>query len=148
MPLISQTAEYALRAVVHLSKSTLHDGQDSQTVSEIAESTQVPVGYLSKVLQQLTRAGIITSQRGIGGGFKLSYSPSSISIYDVVQAVDPVQRIRACPLGIEDHKRLCPLHRKLDAAMAHVEAAFKNTSIAELISSKTALCEIELIKNL
>lgn len=144
MPLISQTAEYALRAVVHLSKSTLHNGQDSQTVSEIAEGTKVPLGYLSKVLQQLTRAGIITSQRGIGGGFKLARTPGSISIYDVVQAVDPVQRIHKCPLGIEDHKRLCPLHRKLDAAMAHVESAFKETNIAGLITSQTALCEIEL----
>src|SRR5688500_2558903 len=110
MPLISQTAEYALRAVVHLANNAQQNGLPSQTLPEIAGATLVPPGYLSKVLQQLTRAGIVTSQRGIGGGFKLSRAPVDISIYDVVQAVDSVARIRSCPLGIADHKRLCPLH--------------------------------------
>lgn len=103
----------------------------------------MPVGYLSKVLQQLTRAGIITSQRGIGGGFKLSRSPEQITINDVVQAVDSVPRIRKCPLGLEDHQRLCPLHRKLDAAMAQVEAAFAETSLADLTTESSGLCKIK-----
>lgn len=143
MPLISQTAEYALRAVVHLAKSQLHDGQLSQTVSDIAANTQVPVNYLSKVLQQLTRAEIIASQRGIGGGFKLARAPQEITIYDVVQAVDSVPRIRTCPLGIASHQSLCPLHRKLDAAMLHVEQAFQETTLADLISSDAPLCETD-----
>ena len=140
MPLISQTAEYALRAVVHLAKSQLRDGQISQTVSEIADNTQVPVNYLSKVLQQLARAEIISSQRGIGGGFKLFRAPAEITIYDVVQAVDSVPRIRSCPLGIAAHQSLCPLHQKLDAAMLHVEQAFQQTTLINLIASETALC--------
>lgn len=143
MPLISQTAEYALRAVVHLARTTLQEGAPSQTLSQIAGATQVPPDYLSKVLQQLTRAEIISSQRGIGGGFKLSRAPETISIYDVVNSVDSIPRIRSCPLGIEAHQRLCPLHQKLDAAMAHVEQAFQETMVADLVSSKTTLCQID-----
>jgi Rrf2 family nitric oxide-sensitive transcriptional repressor len=148
MPLISQTSEYALRAVVHLASRALNsNGKGSQTVVQIAAATQVPVGYLSKVLQQLTRADLIVSQRGIGGGFQLARVPGLITIYDVVDAVDEVPRIRSCPLGIADHEQLCPLHRKLDAAMAHAEAAFKSTTIADLVKSnplrKSALCQIQ-----
>jgi len=143
MPLISQTAEYALRAVVHLARTTLHEGAPSQTLSQIAGATQVPPDYLSKVLQQLTRAEITSSQRGIGGGFKLSRAPETISIYDVVNSVDSIPRIRSCPLGIEAHQHLCPLHKKLDAAMAHVEQAFQETMVADLVSSKTTLCQID-----
>jgi Rrf2 family protein len=144
MPLISQTAEYALRAVVHLANSTQQEGRISETLPEIADATRVPSGYLSKVLQQLARAEIVNSQRGIGGGFKLSRPADQITIYDVVNAVDEVPRIRTCPLGIAEHVRLCPLHRKLDAAMAHVEQAFQNTTIAELVTNKSALCKISV----
>jgi Rrf2 family protein len=144
MPLISQTAEYALRAVVHLAKQAEGDGKTSLTVPEIAAATHVPSGYLSKVLQQLTRAGLITSQRGIGGGFRLARETAAISILDVVQAVDSLGRIHSCPLGITSHTHLCPLHRKLDAAIAQAETAFRETTLAELVSGTNALCKIKL----
>lgn len=133
--LVSQTVEYALRAAVWLAD---HDG--GQTTQQIAEATQVPSSYLSKVLQELQRAGIVHGRRGAGGGFTLAAEPSKISVLDVVQAVDPIQRIRFCPLGIPSHGiRLCPLHRKLDDAMGHVEAAFGSTTLAELVAPKNKL---------
>jgi Rrf2 family protein len=144
MPLISQTAEYALRASVHLAKQAETNEKLSLTVPEIAAATKVPSGYLSKVLQQLTRAGLISSQRGIGGGFKLARTAEAISILDVVQAVDSLGRIHECPLGNPDHKLLCPLHRKLDAAIAQAETAFRETTLAELTSSGNPLCKIKL----
>ena len=60
--LISQTAEYALRAVISLAR----DPSTAQTTRQIAASTHVPAGYLSKVLQALGRAEIVVSQRGLG----------------------------------------------------------------------------------
>jgi hypothetical protein len=55
-------------------------------------------------------------------------------VLDVVQAVDPIQRIKQCPLGIKSHGvNLCPLHRRLDQAIAMVEDSFARSSIAELV---------------
>jgi Rrf2 family protein len=134
--MISLTAEYALRAMVHLAAST---DWPSQTVGQIAAGTQVPVGYLAKVLQSLARARIIVSQRGLGGGFRIARSPASISIYEVVQAVDPLQRIRTCPLNLEAHStRLCPLHKRLDSSMELIEQQFRATMISELIDEVAA----------
>jgi Rrf2 family protein len=97
----------------------------SQTVGQIAAGTHVPAGYLAKVLQSLSRSGIIASQRGLGGGFRLARLPRETSIYDVMQAVDPVQRIRECPLGLDAHgTNLCPLHKRLDDAMSQIEEHF------------------------
>lgn len=128
--IISLTAEYALRAMVHLAT----DESASQTVGQIAAQTRVPAGYLAKVLQSLARAGLIVSQRGLGGGFRLAKSPGATSILEVVQAVDPIERIHTCPLGLEAHgTNLCPLHRRLDDAMALIEAQFRDTTIAELL---------------
>jgi Rrf2 family protein len=137
--MISKTAEYALRAVVHLATPT---GETvSQTLGQIAEGTQVPTGYLSKVLQQLARAGIVHSQRGIGGGFQLAQSPFEITVYDVVQPVNPIRRILTCPLGLAKHQQaLCPLHAALDAAAADLEASFRATTIAQLCEEEGSLC--------
>ncbi len=138
---ISQTAEYALRAVVWLAG---HPDMNLST-PEIARVTQVPPGYLSKVLQALARAGLVASQPGRTGGFQLTRPAAELSVLDVINAVDPVQRIRTCPLNLTSHEAdLCPLHRRLDQALANVEQAFAESTIAELISepSRNApLCE-------
>lgn len=134
--MISQTAEYALRAVVHLAS----DPDRSHTNREIAEATHVPDSYLSKVLQSLARYRIVRSRRGLHGGFTLVKPPSRITIFDVVNAVDPLPRIRECPLGIKSHgKKLCPLHRRLDQAIAAVEQAFKQTTVADLLEDPSEL---------
>lgn len=133
--IFSQTVEYALRAAVWLA-----DHGEGQTTQEIAEATKVPPSYLSKVLQNLRRAGIVHGQRGVGGGFTLARPPVEISILDVVQAVDPIERIRTCPLGIPSHgANLCPLHRKLDDAIGHVSSAFATTTLAELVAPRHRL---------
>jgi Rrf2 family transcriptional regulator, nitric oxide-sensitive transcriptional repressor len=132
--MLSQTAEYALRAVVYLA---YNEGQP-QTTEQIAQGTQVPVGYLSKVLQSLSRAGITTSQRGLGGGSRLARPSTDISVYDVIEVSDPVRRLDTCPLGITSHgANLCPLHRRLDDAAALMEKAFRETSIAEMLEEPT-----------
>ena len=127
--MISQTAEYALRAMVDLA---YHFGTARKT-REIAAGTKVPRGYLAKILQDLARAGLVLSQRGLHGGFALARAPDRLTVYDVLQAVDPVRRIRSCPLHIAAHaNRLCPLHQKLDDAMAQIEAAFTACTIADI----------------
>ncbi len=139
--MISQTVEYALRAVVYLASQT----PDPKTTEQIATATKVPKAYLSKVLQGLVRTGVVHSQRGIGGGMTLVKSPSSLTILEVVNAVEPIGRIRECPLGLESHGvRLCPLHRRLDDALASVEKAFGSTTLAEVLEEPTTsipLCE-------
>jgi Rrf2 family protein len=129
--MISQTAEYALRAIVLLAD---HPG-DAKTAEVIARETKVPVGYLAKIMHSLAKAGLVTSQRGIYGGFTLNRDPKVLSIYDVVQAVDPINRITECPLGLEGHgSALCPLHRSLDSAMAAVEMAFRKMTIHQVLN--------------
>jgi Rrf2 family protein len=125
----SQTAEYALRAVVYLASQK----GAACTVGQMAEVTRVPAGYLSKVMQSLSRAGLVSSQRGLHGGFVLTTPTGDLTVYDVIQAVDPIRRITTCPLGLKGHARLCPLHRRMDSAIATVEKALKESTIAELL---------------
>ncbi len=113
------------------------------TGEQLGELAHVPTPYLLKLMQQLVRAGIVHSQRGRGGGFSLASPPDQISIWDIVDAVEPFQRISACPLGVEQHAMLCPLHRKVDEALEHVEQAFRSTTLAEVVADcddDTPLC--------
>jgi Rrf2 family protein len=138
---LSQTVEYALRAVVHLAS----EAPAGRTTDQIAEATLVPRAYLSKVMQALSRGGVIHSQRGIGGGMTLTKKPEELTILEVVNAVEPLARIRTCPLGLAAHGvNLCPLHRRLDNAMALVESAFAKSTLADVLSEPTRskpLCE-------
>jgi Rrf2 family protein len=139
--MLSQTVDYALRAVVHLADQA----PSARTTDQIAVITHVPKAYLSKVLQNLSRAGIVSSQRGIGGGISLARPARELTILEVVNAVEPIGRIRTCPLGLKSHGvRLCPLHHRLDQALATVEEAFGATTLAELLAERTGsppLCE-------
>ena len=140
--MLSQTVDYALRAVVFLAS----ERPEPRTTEKISAATMVPRQYLSKVMQSLVRAGIVSSQRGPNGGFTLRKSDSRLTVFEIVEAVDPIQRIRECPLGLKTHRgNLCPLHRRLDNAMEMVETAFRNSTVAEILAepdSLTPLCEI------
>jgi Rrf2 family protein len=142
--MISQTVEYALRAAAYLAGQS----PEARTTDQIAQATKVPKAYLSKVLQGLVRAGVVRSQRGIGGGMTLVKSPSELTILEVVRAVEPVGRIKECPLGLETHgTNLCPLHRRLDDALAQFESACARTTLAEVLaepSTSIPLCEFPL----
>ena len=128
--MFSRTAEYALLAVVYL--ATNREGLRGS--EEIAGATRVPAAYMSKVLKDLVAGGVVLSQRGPSGGFRLARDPGEITVLDVVNAADPIQRIHTCPLGIPTHgTNLCPLHRKLDNAIAMVEKTLGESTIAEMI---------------
>lgn len=136
--MISQTAEYALRAVVCLAEHP----RELRTSRALAEAAELPPDYASKVLKDLARAGIVVGRRGLGGGYELTRSPRELRLIEVIDAVDPVRRIRECPLGRVDHVRLCPLHRRLDEVAASVERAFGETVIEDLLGDgRRGLCE-------
>ena len=140
--MLSQTAEYALRAIVYLADHT-----DPQTTTRIAEGTQVPAGYLAKVMQHLSRAKVVHAQRGLNGGFTLERPATELTVLDVINAVDPIRRILECPMGLHGVD-LCPLHRQLDDTALAAEATFRNTTIAQLLNApphRRPLCKIPTV---
>jgi len=134
--MISQSAEYSLRAIVCLAQRA---GRPA-TIRQIAQVTRVPAGYLAKLLASLNRAGIVAAQRGLRGGYTLLKDPARVTLLEVVQVADPSRRIAACPLGIAAHGngRLCALHRRLDSAAAAAEAVLGNCTIADVLGDSTA----------
>lgn len=145
MKLLSDASEYALRAVVWLAQQP---GTPFK-LREIAEGTRAAPGYLIKALQSLARAGILHTQRGNTGGFTLIKDPEELLILEIINAVDPIQRIHSCPLGLASHgSTLCPLHKQIDEAMEVIEQRFGTTTIADILSrpkSPLPLCDALII---
>jgi Rrf2 family protein len=128
--MISQTAEYALRAAAFLGEK---EGILQKT-HEISDSTQVPPGYLTKILTAMCRARIVHSRRGPRGGFVLARPAQNISVFDVITSVSPWNRMDACPLLKPEHsERLCPVHQCIADAQSALELSFRKASLRDLI---------------
>lgn len=128
--MFSKTVEYGFRAAVFLTEAK----GERITAQEIAEATHVPTRYMSKVLQLLTEAGIIDSQRGPTGGFAFVGDPERVTLLDIVQAIDPIERITSCPLNLPEHAHaLCPLHRQLDGLARTAMETLGQTSLRSVM---------------
>lgn len=136
--MFSQTVEYILRVVVFLASQK----SIPATTQQISEATQAPMGYLAKIMQRLVKARIATSQRGRNGGFLLSNEAYKMNLLDIIQQVEPLVRIQACPLARKEHNQnLCPLHKRLDQAVAAVENTLREATIESLIE-QLKTCEV------
>jgi len=142
---LTRAADYAVRVMIYL--AALNPGERASLPS-IVEATGAPDSFLSKVLQSLTRAGLITSRRGPTGGFDISSLGRLTSIRDVVEAIDgPISlnvclsHRRSCP-----RKSWCPAHPVWAKAQEALMGVLSTAMIADLASSDTNMSALAHIK--
>ena len=128
---ITRAADYAVRVVIHL--TSLPPGTNVRR-PDIAKATNVAESFLSKVLQQLVQSGMVSSQRGSGGGFRLAAARDTISVLDVVQAIEGPIRLNIC---LEQgpscaRKAWCPAHDVWVEAQAALERVLRSAMVADL----------------
>lgn len=135
--MLSQTGEYALRAVVHLCQQ---GGNVPLKIDEIATALDIPRNYLSKILHRLTGAGLLTSSRGPTGGFRMAVRMDEVTLAQVVEAFDPAVAEHRCLLGEErcsdDHP--CPAHVRWKVVASEVGGFFRDTTVADLLDGGDA----------
>lgn len=125
--MLSQTAEYALRAVCALASRL----DELVPTSELAKSTDVPPPYLAKVLQQLAAADLIRGRRGVGGGYKLVRDPSDITMLDVVNSVSVIRKARSNE-ELQGNLGFGELDQAIDQAAAAIVERFSSVTIDRL----------------
>lgn len=129
--MLSQTAEYALRAAVCLAALS----PERLTTQQLAEAGAIPEGYLPKVLAALVRAGLAEGRRGLGGGYRLARPADEVTALEVIEAIEPLRRITHCPLDRTGLRVvLCPLHRLIDEAVMLQQQHFGAATLAALQS--------------
>jgi Rrf2 family protein len=129
---LPHTAEYALRATIHLAQPPRHR---PVRVGDLAEATGVPRNYLAKTLHQLVREGVLRSTRGPAGGFALAEPPERLTLARIIApfAVGG----RRCLLGRGECGTVerCAAHERWRPAAAAVEAFFGATTLADLVGN-------------
>ncbi|HXF95134.1 MAG TPA: Rrf2 family transcriptional regulator [Gemmatimonadales bacterium] len=134
--MLSQTAEYALRAVLYLAQEAT---ERPVRVEEMARALRLPRNYLSKTLHLLSRAGVLVSARGKGGGFQLAVPPERLPLLRVVSLFDRFDDRRRCLLGRPQcsDRTACAAHTRWKEVAETVTAFFRQTSVADLLKGAT-----------
>jgi Rrf2 family protein len=136
---ISKTDQYALRAVLFIAQQ---GREGSVRAAEIAEGLGLPGNYLSKILHTLTRSGILLSERGPRGGFRMARPAAEVKLADVIAPFDSIVRHRTCLLGRSEcsDESPCRVHARWKVASDPVADFFNHTAIADLIGEED-LCD-------
>ena len=129
--ILSQTAEYALRAMAAL--ATVPFGQPVRA-QDLSRATGIPSHYLSKVMRRLVVAGLLVSQKGQGGGFSLSKPPGDIPFIDILTAVDAYPAGGTCAFGWGecDDDNHCPLHSSWSQLSDQLKEWAEGTTLGDI----------------
>jgi Rrf2 family protein len=129
--MISKTGIYGIRAMLALAQLP---EDEYAGAPRIAELVQVPPSYLSKLLQILARAGLVRSQRGVSGGFRLARGPAEISLYDIVKPLEPIERWSGCFLGNSEcsEESACAIHDRWKRVQQTYLGMLRRSTLAEL----------------
>jgi len=131
--MMTKTGLHTLRAMVVLAR--LPQGAYAGA-GRVAQDIGAPQNYLGKLLQTLARDGLVESQKGLGGGFRLARDPADISLFDVIEPIEHISRWSGCILGYPDcsEVRPCALHDRWKTVRDAYLHMLQSTSIAELVA--------------
>ena len=132
---LSKKADYALMAMKHLAQKR---DVSSTSAREIAEQYDIPIELMAKVLQRLVRSGLLVSTQGTRGGYTLRLPAASISVSDVIQAIDGPFSVTACSTennGCDQYSK-CSVRDPLWQIRERIAAALATVSVAELAADQ------------
>ena len=135
--MLSKTGLHAVRAMVALAK--LPDGEYAGA-ARIAQDIGAPQNYLGKLLKTLALEGLVESQKGLGGGFRLARQARDITLLDVVEPFEHVSRWSGCILGRPECSDVnpCEIHNRWKAVRDAYLRMLQRTTIAELVAKGEA----------
>jgi Rrf2 family protein len=144
--MLSKSCEYALKSLLYVTKISMNEKRVG--AKEIAEEAHIPYHFAAKLLQILSKAGIISSQKGPNGGFFMTPENLEHTLADVVRAIDGNSIFENCILGLKkcSESQPCPLHFEFKEIKQKIRAEFEKTNLdefqAKLLSGKFHLTNI------
>jgi len=131
---INQATDYGFRAVLYLAGKPRGEVVEAQS---IASSEVIPMRYLLKIMPSLIKAGIVRSQRGVGGGYILDREPQDITLLDIIEAIEGPIRLNRCLIDeafcSKNGPPHCKVHQTLAEIQQRLETDFRSYSIADLL---------------
>lgn len=131
--MISRTEKYALRAAIRLARYHQHG---PVRAAVLANETGIPSNYLSKVLHTLGKHGVVKSERGRNGGFRLARDPDELALHELLAPFAPESRRVGCLLRRGDCSDVdpCPAHEHWKGARQMIADFFAHTTLADVVA--------------
>lgn len=130
--MFSKACKYAINAMIYV--ASLPEGMQRAGLKEISKAIDSPEAFTAKILQQLVRVELLSSAKGPHGGFAIQGDPNTITIAQVVAAIDGDMIFTGCALGLkkcsEDHP--CPVHHKFKAIREHLTGMLLTSNLKEI----------------
>jgi len=132
--MFSKACEYGIRALTVLAESDQATG-NRVGIKDICKSAQTPESFTAKILQNLVRSNVISSQKGPSGGFYISKNLSDISLYDIVEAIDGDGIFQRCGLGLSEcnANKPCPMHHQFEAVRSELSTMCTENTLQDLV---------------
>jgi Rrf2 family protein len=129
--MLSKTSQYALRAILYLARQPV---DRRVRASDVAEDLGIPANYMAKILHSLARNGLLRSERGPGGGFRLARAPHEVTVADAIEPFEKLATRRMCLLGrsVCRDSSACAVHERWKVASEGMFEFFRETTVAEL----------------
>lgn len=131
--ILSKSCIYGIQAAIYVASQR---GEDYVAISRIAEQLNISFHFLTKVLQQVTQAGLMISYRGPKGGVALARPTAHITLYDIICAIDGSEMFTECMLGLPGcgHQEPCPAHDHWVEVRTRFTSLAKRTTLSQLAS--------------
>ncbi len=141
---ITRATEYAVRTVIYLAQQPKND---IILKKDICRTQEVTPAFLTKILQPLIKAGIVSSQRGVGGGFLLAKDPAEITMLDIFQAEEGQLKLNHCLVDTDFCARnnYCSAHEVWHETQYEMSQVLKRHSIADLVRKEKS--KLDSLKN-
>lgn len=130
--MFSKSCEYAIQSILYI---TLHSKEGKAVgLKQISQSQQVPLHFLSKILQQLVRHKILNSIKGPNGGFSLNISPDKLRLIKIVEIIDGLDIFERCGIGLKkcSDKTPCPIHFDYKVVKDKIKNLLSEKTLSEL----------------
>ena len=134
MAMISKSCEYGLRAALYVASRRT---EEYLSIRDISDALGISFHFLTKILQRLTEQGILQSYRGPNGGVSLARPPASVTLLDVITAIEGPDMFTSCILGLSGcgENKPCPLHKAWAKERVRLEEVFRTTTLAAMSKS-------------
>ncbi len=139
--IFSRQCEYALQAVLYITAKGSNRYTD---IKEISHKLNIPHHFLAKILQNLSKSGLLRSQKGPSGGFALEVDPDKMTLYQIVEAVDGDGFITKCVLGLPDcgGDNPCPVHNQWGKLRDDIYTMLAGKTIGKMVEEMESKPEI------
>jgi FeS assembly SUF system regulator len=134
---LSKTTDYG---IVLLARLAQDPGAEPRNARELAQSSDLPVPMVSKVLKALAREGLLVSQRGSKGGYRLAREPEDLTVSEMIRVLEGPVALTDCAIGpaLCEHETMCAVREPWQLISRVVEQALADVTLADLVRARSS----------